>query len=279
MIRPNRFTRLVAAGALVASTLAVVGIAPAQAGPGPIATVDSLPNGTATITYSDFTQIEVYIIDGTGEPVCEYSGSAPTVFLHTLGVTSPMAASPVAVDTSTLVGPAPEEALGTGNFYFCVYDVTNSGSTYDLIYSSGTVAIFDQVTASMVDDGNGSLILSFANANADFSQSVNLLLLSSGTTCPENPSEVSGFVLSTQEGLGLSTSPTVIGVGTLILALPVASLELTPLPAGEYFACLYSTVDYDMAVVQSLPIGIRLPTPAPVPTPVPAPVVTPVHAG
>jgi hypothetical protein len=115
IIRPNRFTRLVAAGALVASTLAVVGIAPAQAGPGPIATVDSLPNGTATITYSDFTQIEVYMIDGTGGPVCEDTGSAPVAgILGTLGAVSPMAASPVTIDTSTLVGPAPEKRWEPG---------------------------------------------------------------------------------------------------------------------------------------------------------------------
>jgi hypothetical protein len=169
--------------------------------------------------------------------------------------------------------------LGTGNFYFCVYDVTNSGSTYTLTDGSGTVAIFDQATASMVDDDNGSIVLTFANANDDFSQRVALLLLKGATTCPEVPSNEVGFAFATQGGLGLSTSPLVIGVGTLGIVLPFTSAtpDFGPVTAGEFLACLYATVDYNEVLVQFLPIAVGAPTPAPAPAP--SPVVTPVHAG
>ena len=45
----------------------------------------SINDGTATITYADTTEVEVYIIDGAS--TCENTGSAPTTgILATLGV-------------------------------------------------------------------------------------------------------------------------------------------------------------------------------------------------
>ena len=279
MVRSTRFARLVTVGALVASTLAVVGIAPAQAGPAPTASVVGTQHGTATITYADTTKFEVYIVDGATS--CEDTGTVPTIgILGTLGVISPAAASPLAIDTSTLVGPAPAHALGTGSFFFCLYDVTNSGATYTLLEPASTIAIFDQVTASMVDDGNGSLVVTYANLNSDFSQEIYVVLLSGVTTCPDavNPYSDTGFGL--QSSMDFPDSPMVIGVGTsaILLPLPVGSFEpvFAPVTAGEYLGCLYTTVDYDQVLFQSLPVSIFPPIPAPIPAPEPA---TPVFTG
>ena len=115
MRRAPRFVRVAAACALTVSALAL-GMVPAGAVPTPTGSVTSIGDGTATITYADTTDVEVYIIDGAST-MCEDTGSAPaTGVLATLGVDNPMPASPVTVTTETQVGPLPLHALGTGSF-------------------------------------------------------------------------------------------------------------------------------------------------------------------
>jgi hypothetical protein len=98
----------------------------------------------------------------------------------------PVGTSPFTVGTSTTVNvalTANTTTLPTGAYYFCLYDVTG-GSTWTLLSGGSTVAIFTPVTASIADDGNGSLVLTYADANVDFSQMVYVFLFTGISTCP-----------------------------------------------------------------------------------------------
>ena len=267
MQRVSRFARVAAACALAVSALAL-GMVPAGADPAPTGSVTSIGDGTATITYADTTDVEVYIIDGAST-MCEDTGSAPaTGVLATLGVDNPMPASPVTVTTETQVGPLPLHALGTGSFMFCMYDVVGGAYTY-LNVENGTIGIFPPASASMVDNGNGTLTLTW-NANSDFFQFVSLLFLSGLTTCPESPSEASvtfsGYGLQSNSesfGAGMPPSPAIIGVGTGAFVLPFVPSEsfvpaVGPITAGQYLSCLYVPNDDELALVQSMLMGIGI---------------------
>lgn len=266
MHRVSRFTRAAAACALAVSALAL-GMVPAGADPAPTGSVTSTNDGTATITYADTTEVEVYIIDGAS--TCEDTGSAPTAgILATLGVDNAMPASPATVTTETQVGPLPLHALGTGSFMFCMYDVVGGAYTY-LNVENGTIGIFPPASASMVDNGNGTLTLTW-NANSDFSQFVSILFFSGLTTCPENPGGAvvtfSGYGLQSNSesfGAGMPPSPAIIGVGTEAFVLPFVPSDsfvpaVGPITAGQYLSCLYVSNDDGGALVQSMPMGIGI---------------------
>lgn len=251
--------------ALVVSALAL-GAAPAGAGGGATGSVVSNTGyGTATISYADTTKLEVYIIDGDA-PACEDTGAQPTVgVLGTIGIVSSAPASPFTVTAQTQVGPAPVHALGAGNFSFCLYDVV-SGS-YTLLEPANPMAIFDPVTASMVDDGNGGIIVTYANVNTDLGQGVSVVLLSGATTCSQlfDPTTGTGFIYvgGTDGNLGPSPATITVGASGIVIPIIVGSTEpvFAPLTAGNYLACLYYTdvESESVEVQQSFPISIHLP--------------------
>ena len=265
MIRIPRFTRLAAVFVLMVSAFAV-GMSPAGSDPAATGSVESTSPGTATITYSGTTDLEIYIIDGAG--TCEDTGSAPSSgVLATMGVDAPVPASPVSVTTATMVGPAPLHELGTGSFLFCMYDVVGSNYT-SLNEANGTIGIFNLASGSMVDNGNGSLILTY-DANSDFGQFVYLFLLSGATTCPTNPeaaflSDTTGYAFQSGSET-LASSPAVITVGTPAIPLPIPEgtfviPELVGVAAGQYLACLMATTADDVALLQSLPVQVAPPS-------------------
>jgi hypothetical protein len=288
MIRVTRIARVAGVCALVLSALAV-SVAPAGAEIYPTATgsVTDLGDGTATITYSDTTDVEVYIIDGESEG-CEDNGSAPTTgVLATLGVVNAMPASPVTVTTETQVGPLPLHALGTGSFFFCMYNVVG-GNTYNWLNTTGgTIGIYPPASASMVDNGNGTLTLTW-NADENFSQSVTFLMLSGVTICPAGDEALSllptlsGYAMYSGEAAdspygnyALPPSPGTIGVGNSAIVLPINVGEFTviptigPMTAGQYLACVYTSENGEDMLAQSMPMGLGI-VPEPVVPVVPA---------
>lgn len=260
MKRSPRLVRLAAAVAILFSTLAVVGANPSGAISGPTGSAVANGNtGTATITYADTSDFQVYIIDGAS--TCQDTGGQPTTgILGTIGVDSPAPASPFTVTTETIVGPS-ATALGTGSFLFCLYDETEG---WTLLEPASTIAIFDPITSSLTDNGNGSVILTYENLNTDFSQVLFLLLFANRTTCPVFPdTSLSGF--GWQPDYNLGESPFVVGVGTLGIPLPVASEliipESAPVTEGSYVACTYmpSTESGDTELFQQLVVLIHTP--------------------
>lgn len=261
MARLPRFARLAAAVAILLSTITVVGVTPSGAEPS--ASGSAVPNGfngTATISYADTSDFQVYIIDGSGE--CDTSGGQPTAgILGTIGVDSPAPASPFTVNTETLVGPS-ATALGSGNFLFCLYDETEGWTLLEL---PNVISIFDPVTSSLTDNGNGSVTLTYSNVNYEFSQQLYLYLFSNLTTCPEEPLNIAGFAW--QADLNMPDSPFAVGVGTLGTAFPISEGTILlpdpePVTAGSYAACSYmpNTETGDIELSQSLLVSIYTPS-------------------
>jgi hypothetical protein len=257
--------RLAAVGALLLSALALTA-SPAAAAVPASGSVTPNPNGTATISYADTTSVQLYINDNL--VACDDTGSAPTTTPKYSMSGPPVGTSPFTVGTSTTVNvalTANTTTLPTGAYYFCLYDVTG-GSTWTLLSGGSTVAIFTPVTASIADDGNGSLVLTYADANVDFSQMVYVFLFTGMSTCPSldafSPTAATGFAF--QYGLNITDSPMTIGVGTSAQTLP-GGLTGT-VTAGDYLSCLYLTVEYSDALQQSLPISIHPPVEPVTPT-------------
>ena len=257
----HRPIRLAAVGALLLSALALTASPVAAVASDATGSVVSNGNGTATITYDSATDVKVYI--NANLVACDNTGSVPTTApLYSLGVsTLPVGPSPLTVGTSTTVNVASTSGtttLPTGAYYFCLYDVTG-GVNWTLLSGGSTVAIFTPVTASIADDGNGSLVLTYADANADFSQMVYLFLFTGISTCPSldafSPTAATGFGF--QYGLNITDSPMTIGVGTSTQTLPVGLTGTVT--AGDYLSCLYYTVNYSDDLQQSLPISIHPP--------------------
>ena len=253
MTRLARFARIGSAVAILLSTLAVVGVAPSGALPSPTGSaVANGYTGTATITYADTSDFQVYIIDGAS--ACQDTGGQPvTGILGTIGVDSPAPASPFTVTTETIVGPS-ATALGTGSFKFCLYDETEG---WTLLEPASTIPIFQPMTSSFVTNSDGTITLNYANANSDFGQTGFLLLATGVTECPVELllSITTGFVFQFGEpGTPIAETPsgTVIGVGTPALMVPVVGPEgfaPKPVTEGLYQVCLYRA-DGDGSVLQ-----------------------------
>ena len=258
-----RFVRLAAAAAILLSTFAVVGVAPSGALPSPSGSAVANGNtGTATITYAGTSDFQVYIIDGAS--TCQDTGGQPTTgILGTIGVDSPAPASPFTVTTETIVGPS-ATALGTGSFLFCLYDETEG---WTLLEPASTIAIFVPMTSSFVTNSDGTITITYANANSDFGQAGALLLAPGVTECPVELflSITTGFAfqLGTPDSPLVAGTPsgTVIGVGTLALKLPIVSMEgFTPQPVTEglYQVCLYQPdSEGNAAIHQSASFFVR----------------------
>lgn len=265
MIRSFRLGRLALACTVLLSAVAI-GVAPAGAVPGPSGSAVG-NNGTATLTYANTTTVVVYIIDGAS--ICENTGYAPTTgVIATLGVDTPMPPSPVTITTESQVGPLPLHALGTGSFMFCMYDITE-GYEY-LNVENGTIGIYPPASASMVDNGNGTLTLTW-NANTDFSQFVAFALFTGITSCPADPASeatsLSGYLLQTGAedfGAGMPPSPAVISVGLPAFVLPYTFVDIftpptvAPMAAGQYLACVYIGDSEDPVLAQSMPMGLGI---------------------
>lgn len=285
MFRRPHFARLAAAAVLVVSALAL-GTAPAGAGPSspavaPAGVFTDNFNGTVTVTYSGLTSPYLYMYpDGT--TCTDPAGGIPAQPLALLGGNYPLAASPATIGVTTNVydfaSPvvAPGSPLPAGMYSWCLIDMSTPGSFY-LIADGGSMPVYPPVTGSMVDNGDGSLTLTYANTSAEFTQELYLLILAAGSTCPPNLGAASSltnfYALSSQDSvqlfLPLPASPLVVGPGTTMLKFAslssVPSVEVLPLTSFE--ACLLLTtpivgVGTDVLLSQSLRTA---PGPAPQP--------------
>lgn len=259
MFRAPRRVRLVAAALLTVSALAL-GAAPAGAGSGSPASAATgaftdNANGTVTVTYSGLTSPYLYMYpDGT--TCTDPAGGIPTQPLALLGGNYPVAASPATIGVTTNVydfaSPvvAPGSPLPAGTYSWCLLDMSTPGAFY-LIADGGSMPVYPPVTGSIVDNGDGSLTLTYANTSVEFSQDLFLLVLAAGSTCPPDLagaiSLTDFYALSSQDSfqvfLPLPASPVVVGPGTTMLKF--ASLTSAPsteaLSLTSFEACLFLT--------------------------------------
>lgn len=136
-------------------------------------------------------------------------------------------------------------------------------------------------TASVTDNGNGSITVTYAGIGG--SDHVLVFWRDAALTCPSTPGAIIPFlyVLGTDTPQAIPSSPAVLNAGTNVLNN--SSPNPTPLPDGNYRVCVY-VVDYanqaNDALVAQVAATIGNPTPpAPPTTPGNTPQVPPAYTG
>jgi hypothetical protein len=170
-----------------------------------------------------------------------------------LGSGPALGASPFVISQGAAVKTGFEGASTTlpgGAYRLCLFNVVASNNVY-LIANTATT-IFNPITSSFVANSDGTITLTYANANKDLSQEAQLYLLAGVTECPAdyvNPTTASGFGWSFGSNAAIvpnePPSGTVIGVGTMGVKMPIdpsSYFDLEkPVTAGTYQVCLYQT--------------------------------------
>ena len=131
-------------------------------------------------------------------------------------------------------------------------------------------------TGSLVDNGDGTVTLTYADVDSENSKDVYVIFAASGSVCAADPLEmVSGATLFLTTATGFSNitaSPMLIQAGTSVLSLvgyPFPDPVSTTLPAGDYETCLYAEAESGYALLSSAPMAVGVaPAPAPAPEPV-----------
>lgn len=140
-----------------------------------------------------------------------------------------------------------------------------------------TTTIPPDPTGSLVDNGDGTATLTYANVETEGGRLLQVVFLPSGASCGASPVasySVNSLVLTSQLP-DFPASPMLISTATTVLSYPNwpnTLPELVTLPAGEYATCLYLTVGPQFELSSSAPITIVGSAPAPEP-------VTPAYTG
>lgn len=262
MLRIPRLARLAGVCALALSALAI-GVAPADAvttspqgaAGGPSGTFDVSTAGKVTLTYDGFAPLNrlVAIYSQTDTLSCPNPGGV-AITPDPLYTVSPLGASPVTISVGTAVKTGFSGAAATlpaGSYVFCLFDAEGGSENQANLITSASSGIYDPVTSSFTTNSDGTITLTYANANYDFGQSGVLLLASGVTECPPTPQTIfslNGFIFGFGNGptavVADVPSGTVIGVGTLGQKTPISSqsdVGPTPVTGGNYHVCLYQS--------------------------------------
>jgi len=148
------------------------------------------------------------------------------------------------------------------------------GSTAGAVEPTTTTTIPPVATGSLVDNGDGTATLTYADLDTPSGRILTLVLLPSGATCgaaPQDSFSATSLILSSQAvGVaGLTASPMLISTANSMLSFPEwpGSLPVpVTLPAADYQSCLYLSAEATgFALASSAPITIGGSAPAPEP--------------
>lgn len=257
----SRFGRVLAAAALVAAGLAVTSLTnTSNAGAANTAvTVNCSPTGSSLASVNNGDTITATVGTGCTHVLLNMSGGGGTATANGFPLTpgSPIGVAP----GDTVIYTAPNSGSGNDSILFMVS--FNPAST---LYIS-----FPPPTGSMVDQGNGSMVITYTG-------DIVTMLFDSGTTCPQiytGQTPARYFLDPTINGpAALGASPVTVSAGTN--AMGPMGPSAVPIPAGNYQACLYFALTGGTTLQQSM--AVTLGTPSPSPTPNNDPVV-PTYAG
>lgn len=146
-----------------------------------------------------------------------------------------------------------------------------------------TTTIPPVATGSLVDNGDGTATLTYADLDTGSGRILMLVLLPSGATCgaePQDSFSATSLILSSQ-AVGFPASPILISTATSVISFPEWPGSLpapVTLPAADYQSCLYISTDgSEIALTSSAPITIA--ESAPEPEPVAPEPVAPAYTG
>jgi len=174
--------------------------------------------------------------------------------------------------------------------------VVSFGSPVGAVGSTTTTTEAPEVypTGSLVDNGDGTVTLTYANIDSDNRKDVYVIFAATGSTCADDVyNMVNGttLIISTNNfdvAATATASPMLIQAGATVVSFPgfptSPNPALSTLSAGEYQTCLYADAGEDpdtgytgYALLSSAPLAISA-APAPAPAPAPEPVV-PAYTG
>jgi hypothetical protein len=170
--------------------------------------------------------------------------------------------------------------------------VVSFGSPVGAVGSTTTTTLAPDVnpTGSLVNNGDGTVTLTYANIDSNNNKDVYVIFAAANSTCAASVYEmVNGttLIISTNNfGAGVTTtaSPMLIQAGNAVVSFPgfptSPTAVLSTLPAGEYQTCLYANTDdpeseTPYVLISSAALAISA---APAPAPAPEPVV-PAYTG
>lgn len=262
MFRSTRIGRFLAAATLAVAATAVFAGSPAGAANTNLSVNCSTSNYSQSIGNSDTLTITItgsgcngfIILDNPG------SGAQGTATLNGFGLT---AGNPIGVTGGdTVVYTAPASGAGVDSF-------TIVSSLQPITIVSSISITFPVPTPrtgdSMVDNGNGSMTITFAALTN--SQTISVNFYPSGTTCPTNgvPTGRLFLLSSSSQAPVQMTSPAVISAGSPAIVVANGNPSVTTIAAGSYQACMnYFSGSSAPVLVQSLAVTLGEVTPDPV---------------
>jgi hypothetical protein len=170
--------------------------------------------------------------------------------------------------------------------------VVSFGSPVGAVGSTTTTTLAPDVnpTGSLVDNGDGTVTLTYANIDSSNNKDVFVIFAAANSTCSDAVYDMVNattlIISSSNFGVAVTAtaSPMLIKAGTAVVSFPGYPTSPTPvvstLPAGEYQTCLYANTDdpeseTGYVLLSSAPLAISA---APAPAPAPEPVV-PAYTG
>lgn len=135
------------------------------------------------------------------------------------------------------------------------------------------------ISASVVDNGDGTMTLTYSNVDLEAGEFVVVFLFAAGSTCPADADTAANdptqpFVLTNSNDLPLPPSPVVIGPGTPAYKLEFPSFVSATITPADYEVCLYFPSDESGIASLQQSLAVSLQEPAPTTTTTVAPTTT-----
>ena len=254
----SRIGRVLVAAALVAAGLAVASLTnTSSAGAANTAVTVSCPAGGSALSVNNGDTVTVTVGTGCTQVLLNMNGSGGTATANGFPLTP---GSPVGVaQGDTVIYTAPNSGAGNDSLIFMV----------NFAPSSNLYIAFPPPTGSIVDQGNGSMVITYTG-------DILVMLFASGTTCPQTYTGQPTpryFLDPTMNGpAALGASPATVSAGTN--AMGPSGPSAVGIVAGTYQACMYFSGNNATTLHQSLSVTLGSPTPTPSNDP-----VVPVPAG
>lgn len=245
----SRIGRVFAAAALIISGVAIASVTSnSVAGAANTSiTVDCSPTANTPVAVNNGDTVTITVGTGCAQVLLDMFGSGGTA---TAGGFPLSAGAPVGVAPGdTVVYTAPNSGDGQDGITFLV-----GGAP-----SSRVIISFPPPTGSMVDQGNGSMVVTYTGE-------VLVILFPNGTTCPSPyQGQTASYYLDSNIGgaSAMAASPATITAGTN--AMGPMGPQAIPIAANIYEACLYFQGNATTTLQQALTVTLGQVTPSPDP--------------
>ena len=243
----SRLARVIAAGALAISAVAVLSVDPAGAAD-TAANEDCSVGGVQTFSVANSDTVTVTITAGDCLSArLDVNGTSATATLNSSAMVDGLPASVATNDVIVITAPA--SGQGTVRIYFS--DV--SANVPVVMVDFG----FPPLVASLTDDGNGSMTVTYSGNGIASHNNLTVMLYPAGHTCVVDDATEPLYVLDPDLPMApLAASPAIVTAGTLAAVFAQGPPAAEAIAAGSYQACLMLYVGNNSSIGQSMAITL-----------------------